>query len=472
MQVLQDKYQLLAPIASGGMATVYMGRVIGVGGFERIVAIKRMHPHLLREAGYVEMFLDEARLAARIRHPNVVATLDVAESDEGPFIVMEFIEGPSLSQLFKALRKRRELVPIPVLLRIFDDVLGGLHAAHELSGRDKQSLNLVHRDVSPQNIMVGHDGVARITDFGVARARVRLSSTRSGELKGKLAYLPPEQARGDEIDRRADVYSAGVVLWEALTGKRLFAGKSEMHVMHQLIEGAKQSPREINPDVPPAIDEACMRALAYEAEGRFATAAEFARALEQAAADAGVTVASARTVAELAQMIEVQLPSTSEPPPSQSSMSSVGRAEAESNATTAGLTASAAAPPSRRGGLVLGGLLLFAAGAGVAVLLSSQAATDSPSGEPDAAVQAAAPSASSPPEASSSPSASSAVPIVVASAASSAPPAGSVPSASATASATVRSPPAPVGRPQPIKPAPVQPTQPKIPNADYQPEKL
>jgi serine/threonine-protein kinase len=398
--LLNGKYELLSPIASGGMASVHLGRVVGMAGFERLVAIKRMHPHLLEETEYITMFLDEARLAARIRHPNVVATLDVAESEEGPFIVMEFIDGPPLSQLLKAHRKRDAVMPLDIALGIFSDTMTGLHAAHELRGADGEPLNLVHRDVSPQNIMVGRDGVARITDFGVAKANVRLSSTRSGFLKGKLAYIAPEQVRGEALDRRADVYAAGVVLWEILTSHRLFRAETEANLMWMLMQGADRSPREANPDVPEAIDAVCMKALAMEPEARFATAAEFEAAIEDAAESCGIRIAKARRVTELIEALNLPTPSANLPPTGRGAMTTVsspsGRAQtplssprtpAPSSSASVRTEAAVASPiegstssDSRGGrvGMIGGALAIFALGVGAAVLVMDRGTASAP----------------------------------------------------------------------------------------------
>ncbi|MFO0661015.1 MAG: serine/threonine-protein kinase [Polyangiaceae bacterium] len=189
-----DRYELVGELASGGMATVFLARLPGVAGFQRFVAIKRLHPHLSNEQEFVEMFLDEARLAARIHHPHVVPILEIGTSEAGYYVVMEYIEGDSLSRLISRTASSGEALPPSIALRIVGDALAGLHAAHELRDEFDQPVNLVHRDVSPQNILVGVDGSARITDFGVARASSRLSATRSGQLKGKLAYMAPEQA--------------------------------------------------------------------------------------------------------------------------------------------------------------------------------------------------------------------------------------------------------------------------------------
>ena len=305
------RYETVRTIAAGGMATVYLGRAVAVGGFERLVAIKVMHQHIAKDPDFQSMFLDEARLAARIRHPNVVGTIDVDKSDEGMFLVMDFVDGPSLHNLRREFRRRKETMPLPIVLRIFIDTLTGLHAAHELTGPDDKPLNLVHRDVSPQNILVGKDGVTRITDFGVARAEARISSTRGGQLKGKLAYMPSEQVRNEPVDRRTDVYAAGVAFWEALAGKRLFRADNEAALIHMILEGALEAPTVHNEDIPEPVERVCMKALSVERDDRFATAAEFADALEDAAHEADIRVATARKVASF---IELLPPSLSQHP--------------------------------------------------------------------------------------------------------------------------------------------------------------
>ncbi|MBW2527147.1 MAG: serine/threonine protein kinase, partial [Deltaproteobacteria bacterium] len=299
------RYETICPIASGGMATVHLARAVGVGGFERLVAVKVMHEHIADEPDFVAMFLDEARLAARIRHPNVVATIDVQQTDVGLFLVMEFVEGPSLRRMLRRLDETGQTMPIDVVVRIFVDALAGLHAAHQLKGPDGAPLHLVHRDVSPANILVGADGVVRLTDFGVARAEARLSSTRGGQLKGKIPYMPPEQIMGEQLDRRADVYAAGVVLWEGLVGRRLFQASNDGELVHRIITGEVEPPRQLRPEIPEALEAVCLRALAKNPNARFDDAAAFADALEDAAADASIRVASSRTVGAFVRELSV-----------------------------------------------------------------------------------------------------------------------------------------------------------------------
>lgn len=306
------RYELLHAIASGGMATVYLGRACGAAGFQRLVAVKCCHPHFRTDQDFVSMFLDEARLAARIHHPNVVPTLDVGEDDElSLYMVMEFVDGYSLWDLLKTGKKHGMLMPVGVALRIMIDALNGLHAAHELCDATGAPLNLVHRDVSPQNILVGTDGVSRILDFGIAKAESRLTITREGTIKGKLTYMAPEQygvtddtGKHHSITRRADIYSAGVVLWESLTGKRLFYGESDAHTLRLKLHSSPAPPSTIVPAIPQDLDALVLKALEHDPEKRFSTALEFAEVLE----DCGVKVPPARAVAQyLAEVLHERI---------------------------------------------------------------------------------------------------------------------------------------------------------------------
>ncbi len=295
------RYEATRIIARGGMATVYLGRAVADGGFERLVAIKVMHPHIAEQPEFEAMFLDEARLAASIRHPNVVATIDVSKAHDAMFLVMDYVDGPALNLILRRLTDNDQEVPVAITLRILIDTLNGLEAAHGLCDSSGRPLQLVHRDVSPQNILVGGDGIARLTDFGVARAEARLSLTTGGEIKGKLGYMPPEQSRGETIDCRADVYAAGVVLWECLTHERMFAADSAGELIFKVLSGVQRSPQEVNPNVPYHVNRVCMSALSLSVEHRYQSAADFAEALEQAALHDGVAVATAR---ELGKFIE------------------------------------------------------------------------------------------------------------------------------------------------------------------------
>ncbi len=281
------RYEVLTMLASGGMATVYVARAQGVAGFERLVAVKVLHPHLAHDEEFISMFLDEARLAARIRHPNAVGTLDISDTQgDGYFLVMEYVEGDHFGSLMRSAAKGGERLPVAVVTRIVMDALAGLNAAHRLTGANGEPLDLVHRDVSPHNILVGNDGVARITDFGVAKAQVRLSSTRDGQFKGKLSYMAPEQAAAGTADQRSDLFSMGIVLWEALTGRRLFRGENNADVLNKILNPEVPPPSTFDPALAP-FDALAARALAREPDERFQTAEDFLEAIEDAAAPLG-----------------------------------------------------------------------------------------------------------------------------------------------------------------------------------------
>jgi serine/threonine-protein kinase len=286
------------------MATVYLARVSGAGGFQRFVAIKRLHPHLAREEEFIEMFLDEARLAARIHHPNVVSILEIGASEQVYYIVMEYVEGDTLAHLLSHCTKRGQRLPMNVALRIVIDMLAGLDAAHELKDDDGKSLEIVHRDVSPQNVLVGVDGSARLSDFGVARAATRLTTTRAGQLKGKVAYMAPEQARGEkDVDGRADVFAAGIVLWEVLTCRRLFKGEGDAHTLNKVLNEPIPLLQSVLPDVPKGLQAIVSKALERDRTARYPTAAEFADVLEATARGAGVL----GTNKEVAAYVEAML---------------------------------------------------------------------------------------------------------------------------------------------------------------------
>jgi serine/threonine-protein kinase len=277
------------------MAAVYVARAKGVAGFERLVAVKVLHPHLAYEDEFISMFLDEARLAARIRHPNVVGTLDISDTQgDGFFLVMEYIEGDHLGALLAAAARAGERVPTPIVARIVLDALHGLSAAHELTDETGERLELVHRDISPHNVMVGVDGIGRLTDFGVAKAEKRLTSTRAGHFKGKLAYMAPEQASTGHADQRSDLFAMGILLWESLTGRRLFRADNNAATLTKILQEPIPSVSELVPELAP-FDALLERALTREPEERFQSAEEFADALEKLAREHG-GVASVRAV--------------------------------------------------------------------------------------------------------------------------------------------------------------------------------
>jgi serine/threonine-protein kinase len=293
------RYALHDEIASGGMATVRYARLSGEGSFSRVVAVKVLHAQYAKEEAFRAMFLDEARLVSRIRHPNVVATLDVQEEEGELFLFMDYVHGESLSKLLRLASSRAESVPVPIAVGILVDALEGLHAAHEATSEQGTPLHVVHRDVSPQNILVASDGVVKVADFGVAKAVGRLAEKFSVHhtVKGKAGYMAPEQVRGS-ADRRADLYAAGVVLWEALAGRRLFTGESFMEIVMQALEARVAPPSSLRADVPPELDAVVLRAVSEDPARRWSTAREFAVALEQC-----TPRASARAIGEWVQRI-------------------------------------------------------------------------------------------------------------------------------------------------------------------------
>lgn len=292
------RYSIYREIASGGMATVYLGRLNAAGGVSRIVAIKRLHPQFCKDPEFVDMFLDEARLAARIHHPNVVPTLDVLADEGELFVVMDYVRGESFSKLWRTVRAQGERIPIPFVTSIVGGMLLGLHAAHGATDEQGHDLGIVHRDVSPQNVIVGEDGTARVLDFGVAKAASRLHQTKDGQLKGKLGYMAPEQISDAAVTKQCDIYAAGIVLWEALAGEYLFRGQSDGETLSRLLARDVAPPSKHNPEVDADLDAVTLKALATAPADRFATARAMAEALEEAARGA-----SALAVGEWVQTI-------------------------------------------------------------------------------------------------------------------------------------------------------------------------
>jgi serine/threonine-protein kinase len=276
-----DRYELLWPLAEGGMASVWLARLHGRAGFEKLVAVKTILPKFAEDERFQRMFLDEARIAAGIDHTNVARVLDLGEMEGVLYIAMEWVDGDSLSKIQRILA--REGVPLPegIVLRIVADACAGLHAAHELRGRDGELLGIVHRDVSPQNILVSSEGVAKIIDFGVAKARGRVSEeTSAGSLKGKIQYMSPEQALGRAVDRRADVWGVGAMLYNFFTGRKVFEAESEVATLQMLISGNPPDP--LPSRVHPAVAEVIRGALHFDPVNRWASLDVMRRRIEEA----------------------------------------------------------------------------------------------------------------------------------------------------------------------------------------------
>lgn len=278
--VIVGRYALHGEIASGGMATIHVGRLIDSPDSSQTFAVKRLHPHLSKSPEFVAMFLDEARVAARIRHPNVVSIIDVVSQADELLLVMDYIEGESLSRLLGPNPASHQKVAPEIAVRIMADVLEGLHAAHEITDDNGVPLGVVHRDVSPQNVLVGTDGVSHLIDFGVAKAAGRLHVTKDGAIKGKIAYMAPEQIRGT-VDRRADVYAASTVLWEMLVGRRIFPGV-ETQVIFEVLNSKIVPAGSLATGISKALDAAIMKGLAKEPERRFANALQMAEVIKRA----------------------------------------------------------------------------------------------------------------------------------------------------------------------------------------------
>ncbi|WP_394845647.1 serine/threonine protein kinase [Pendulispora brunnea] len=274
-----DRYVLHEKIASGGMASVYLGQMVEENGLLRTVAIKRLHPHVVEMTGAHAMFMDEARLSARVRHPNIVATLAAAQHGHELLLVMEYVHGVSLSFLESRAREAEARMPLPIVSTILVNVLEGLQAAHDATDEGGEPLFIVHRDVSPQNVIVGEDGRSRVLDFGIAKAAVRLQTTREGRVKGKLRYMAPEQVLNDAVSSRTDVYGAAVVLWELLTGQRLFDAASEGAIVAKVLEGVVIAPSRFAREVRPELEAIVLRGLSRNPEERFPSCGEMASAL-------------------------------------------------------------------------------------------------------------------------------------------------------------------------------------------------
>jgi eukaryotic-like serine/threonine-protein kinase len=339
-------YTIYGRIGSGGMASVHLGKLRSASGFTRIVAIKRMHTELARTAEFIAMFFQEARLVGRIQHPNVVAALDCVAIDNNAMLVMEYVHGLSLNQL---LRKRPD-VPFAVVSSILVGSALGLHAAHEAVDDNGQNMGIVHRDVSPHNIMVGVDGVARVLDFGIAKAAEQISQTRTGEVKGKIAYMAPEQLLGEPIGREADVYSLGVVMWEMFAGRRFFANDIKAAaIMMRVAHSQFASPREVNPRITSEIEAVIMKALSRSPQDRYRSALEFAVAVEACCAPSSQRVvgqwvaatANDELMRRSAMLTQIDL---SAPRFAGPSMEAAGSSETEDVATRFGLSRRARDP--------------------------------------------------------------------------------------------------------------------------------
>jgi serine/threonine-protein kinase len=300
------KYRLLAELGSGGMGVIYLAVAAGPAGFTKLVVLKALHPSMTEDPSFLGMFLDEARLAARLNHPNVVQTYEVGEEFGRPVITMEYLEGQTLAQVLSRERRAHGRPNAAVFVRVVIEALAGLHYAHELRDFNGTPLNIVHRDASPHNVFLTYDGQVKVLDFGIAKAATSSVQTSTGMLKGKPRYMSPEQLAGAPVDRRADLFSVGVVLWEVLAGERILKDVSEIEAMGRLMQSKVPPPSQVNPAVHPALEAVCMRALAPDREARFPTALAMQEELERALAQAGEAVTVREVGARVAELFAAE----------------------------------------------------------------------------------------------------------------------------------------------------------------------
>jgi serine/threonine-protein kinase len=281
-EVRIGRFLLVREVGAGGMAKVHLALAQGDGGFEKWVALKICLPHLQRDPFAQRLLLEEARIVGRISHPNVAEVYEVGFHDGSYFMVMEYVAGRSLRQIMARVRDLGEKLPPHIASRIVADAAAGLHAAHELRDNHGLPMGVVHRDVSPHNLVITHDGITKVVDFGIAQSNTAPVVRDAGAFNGKMAYMSPEQARGDSLDRRVDVHALGIVLWEMLTGRRLFRGRNELETILNVLDGNVPAPRTVVPTLGRTLDRIVMKALAPRPCDRFATALDLSRALRAA----------------------------------------------------------------------------------------------------------------------------------------------------------------------------------------------
>jgi serine/threonine-protein kinase len=354
------KYRIVLPLGQGGTADVYLAVAEGPSGFTKMVVVKVLRKSLASDAEFRLMFVSEARLAARLHHSNIVQTNEVIEVDGAPVLVMEYLDGQPLSQVI--VRGKQEGFTLAMQLRVLADALAGLHAAHELADFDGTPLGVVHRDVSPHNLFVTLEGHAKVLDFGIAKLERSLVETEVGMVKGKLRYMAPEQIAGDKLDRRADIYAAGVILWEALTGERMWKASSEHDIRQRVLAGDLPMPETVRATVPAPLARICRHALSRARGDRHATARQLADELEAAMAELGMTPSHREigaTVARLFADVRAETKHAIESKLGRASLA-VGLPAVTDTGETRVLRAAVARPRRRR--------LALAAGAGAAAL--------------------------------------------------------------------------------------------------------
>ena len=274
------RYELLRKLAAGGMGQVYLARQKGPVGFQKLLVVKRLLPHLSEDDEFIQMFLDEARIAALLNHPNIAQIYDLGEVDGIYYIAMEYVHGEAIAEVNKRAIQRKGALPLALKCRVISDAAAGLDAAHHARSPSGRKLALIHRDVSPQNVLVGFNGAVKLIDFGVAKAANKFSQTTAGQIKGKHAYMSPEQAKGEPLDHRSDVFGLGTVFYEILTNTRLFKRESEMATLKAVVGSKVTPPSEVVQGLPKALDAVLLKALAKNRDERYATAGDLQLAIE------------------------------------------------------------------------------------------------------------------------------------------------------------------------------------------------
>jgi eukaryotic-like serine/threonine-protein kinase len=364
------KYRFIAELGHGGMADVFLAVLAGPlgSGFSKLTVIKRLRQNLAEEPEFVAMLVDEARIAARLNHPNVVQTNEVGQVSNQYFLAMEYLDGQPLHRVQHRANTAHAKAngapkahPFPPELQylVLLDALAGLHHAHELADYDGTPLEIVHRDVTPQNIFVTYEGQAKVVDFGIAKAIGRASETRQGVVKGKVRYMAPEQAIGREVDRRADLFSIGIMLWEAATSRRMWKDLDDLQILQRLVKGEiPSSPKEIDPGIADAIDKMCRKALALHPEDRYQTAEEFRTELEQFMAESHQLVDCRRALGpalaelfkdkrqEIRAVIEKQLAVLSTKPSSDFELAPAPESLSHSSSTSQSMLQTVTSPPT------------------------------------------------------------------------------------------------------------------------------
>ncbi|MBL8946529.1 MAG: protein kinase [Myxococcales bacterium] len=367
------KFTIVEQIGEGGMARIFLARSRGIGGFEKLVVLKQVLPRLAGDAEFVERFLQEARLSASLDHPNIAAVHEVGDDPAGTYFAMEYVRGRDLYKILRRAKAAGRVLGFDEIIAIVTALCAGLHHAHMHVGADGRPLGIVHRDVSPSNVLVSFEGAVKLADFGVAKVRSANVETEAGTLRGKIAYMSPEQCRGEALDRRSDVFAVGVLLWEMLTGARMRTGDSEIALMRQIADGDAPSPKALRPDLHGELEAIVMQALARDPARRWPSAEALQRALEDFAHDARLVVAP-RTIAAMMQALfaeEIERESSEGELARTVALRREGDAEATpATATIPPVAVGTPEPPPRRrtwapivaaviGGVALGGVALY-----------------------------------------------------------------------------------------------------------------